>query len=416
MPTRRETPPTVLVLGSRHTSIAITRLLARAGHRVVVERLRHDPSFADRSRLAAEVWEHGSPRRDEAWLDLLTRFLAGRPDVSLVYPVLDDELVLFGRHFDRLPRGVRFVMPSPEVIATCETKIELMQLASKIGVSQTPYALVTEPAELFAEAKRIGFPCVVKPPDALAPLFFKKALIFASEPELRARFAAWPEEHGSLIVQEFARGRRFDVYALAREGQLLAALQTRVLRTDRADGTGVTVEAVTVPLSDALREQCALVLDALKLTGPAYFQLHYDEERGFSHLLEINPRLGVNFNITTVAGWNLPASAVKLALGEPLPASQTGFTYPLGRRYAWSWGDLSGLRRELRFRQIGLRRAARWLVDLAVTFVRADIHVTWSWSDPLPTLAIYASHFLRATAGALRRVVPSSTTPGEPPA
>ena len=88
-----------------------TRLLARAGHRVVVERRRHDPSGAERSRFAAEVWEHASPARDEAWLDLLERFLAGRPDISLVFPVLDDELMLFTRHFDRLPRGVRFVMP-----------------------------------------------------------------------------------------------------------------------------------------------------------------------------------------------------------------------------------------------------------------------------------------------------------------
>jgi biotin carboxylase len=204
-------------------------------------------------------------------------------------------------------------------------------------------------------------------------------------------------------VQEFARGQRYDVYALVREGQLLAGLQTRVLRTDRADGTGVTVEAVTVALSEVLREQCALVSGALKLTGPAYFQFHYDEERGSSHLLEVNPRLGVNFVITAHCGWNFPASAVKLARGEPLSDSETGFSYPLGRRYAWSWGDLSGLRRELRFRQIGLRRGARWLADLVVTFVRADVHVTWSWADPLPTLALYGSHFAKGASRALGR-------------
>jgi len=36
------------------------------------------------------------------------------------------------------------------------------------------------------------------------------------------------------------------------------------------------------------------------------------------------------------------------------------------------------------------RDALRWAWGMLRAFVRADVHMTWSWSDPLPTLALFA--------------------------
>lgn len=402
----QEGPRTILLLGGYHTAIPAARLLGRAGYTVVVGREENNPTFAELSRYASAAWEHPKVRGNwDEFIDVLIGFLCTRPDISLIFPIGDLQLLPLARHHDTLPAHVRVVMPAPEIVETCENKIRLMRLSSKVGVEQTPYALVSSREALFAEAEQIGYPCVVKAANSQSQLFGKKALICASGEELRASINRWPDERRQLIVQGFARGQRYDVYLAARAGRVLCSMQTKVLRTDRADGTGVTVEGVSVPLSDMLNAQCEKLVAALNLTGISYFQFHHDEERGRTHLLEINPRLGANFTITAACGLNLPVLAVKLALGEPI-AKSVETPYPSGKRYAWTFGDLAGLKYDLRSGEIGPGAALVWLLKALVTGLRSRTHVTWSWSDPLPTLATYVYPF----AWRLARLARSSST------
>lgn len=383
-------PHTILLLGGYHTAIPATRMLGRAGHTVIVGREDSNPTFAELSRYASGVWDHPRIRGNwDGFIDALNGFLSSRPDISLIFPIGDLQLLPLARHYDRLPNHVRIVMPTPEIVETCENKIRLMRLSSRIGVEQTAYALVSDHDALLAEAERIGYPCVVKAADSQSQLYGKKALISGRPAELRQAINGWPAECPELVVQGFARGQRYDIYLAARAGRILCCMQTRIRRTDRADGTGVTVEGVSVPLSNALYRECEKLVAALNLTGLSYFQFHYDEERGRSHLLEINPRLGANFTITAACGIDFPDLAVKLALGEPI-AQPLHQSYPLGKRYAWTFGDLAGLKYELRSGEIGLAMATLWLLKALATGLRARTHVTWSWRDPLPTLATYA--------------------------
>jgi hypothetical protein len=62
--------------------------------------------------------------------------------------------------------------------------------------------------------------------------------------------------------------------------------------------------------------------------------------------------------------------------------------YPAGRRLAWSFGDLQGLVLAARQREVGAAQIGRWLYRVVRSAIRADIHTTWSWRDPRPTLAI----------------------------
>jgi predicted ATP-grasp superfamily ATP-dependent carboligase len=380
----------ILLLGGYYTAIPATRMLGRAGHTVIVGREENNPTFAELSRYASAAWDH--PKVSGNWdefVDALVGFLHGRPDITVIFPIGDLQLLPLARHHDKLPNHVRVVMPTPEIVVTCENKIRLMRLSSDIGVEQTPYALVSGRDALFAEADRIGYPCVVKAADSQSQLFGKKALICRSAAELRAAIREWPEECPELIVQGFAHGQRHNIHLAARAGRILCSVQIKILRTDRADGTGIGVEGVTVALSDVLNRQCEKLVAALNLTGIGLIQFHYDEARARSHLLEINPRLGANFTVTATCGFDLPNLAVKLALDEPIAEPVKG-SYRSGKRSAWTFGDLAGLKYALSTGEIGPGGALIWLLKALVTGLRAGTHVTWSWSDPLPTLATYA--------------------------
>jgi predicted ATP-grasp superfamily ATP-dependent carboligase len=404
-------PGSILVVGTYPTStVAATRILGRSGHRVVVGRSDPVRNHAFLSRYCAEVWRH--PPLEAAgddFIDALIGFLTERTDIYAVFPIGEAELVLLARHAGRLPAAVELVMPRAEIVEICQDKMELMAAAAKAGVSQTPFAEVKANEQLFTEAERIGYPCVVKPPNSRLKLFGRKALIVPDRSVLLGFFASWPAEHETLILQGFASGQRFDVYVVAREGRVLRSLQTKVLRTNRADGTGITVDAVTVAMSPRLNEESKRLISALDYTGVAYLQFHYDEGRDSVCLLEINPRLGQNFTITDRCGLDLPGLAVKLAHGEPLPELDQPFSYPLGKRYVWTFGDLTGLMHEFLGRELGVRRAGAWLLTSLVNAARADTHVTWSWRDPLPTLGMFAESLGGAVAKvrARRRPEPS---------
>lgn len=396
---------TVLVLGSLHNSaLMTTRLLGQAGHRVVLARDPTHPTTAFRSRHCAETWDCPPMRyEDRAFIDALVGFLATRSDIAAVFPVGDLDSVILARHCAALPEAVRVIMPDPKAVETCHDKIALMRLASQVGVPQTPYALAAGLDALVREAERVGYPCVVKPVDSELGLFDQKAVILPDARHLHTAFASWPAGHKGLIVQRFADGHRRDIYLLARGGRIARALQTRVIRTNRANGTGLVVEAVTVPLSDTLYGDCEKLMAALDYTGIAYVQFLYDPARDQSCLLEVNARLGVSYTITAHCGLDLPNLALRMAFDEPLPDLDTPFHYPIGRRYAWTYGDLTGLMRALSRREIGLPGAAAWLAKIPVSGLRADTHVTWSWHDPMPTLASYGAMLRRWSGHAAGR-------------
>jgi hypothetical protein len=102
--------------------------------------------------------------------------------------------------------------------------------------------------------------------------------------------------------------------------------------------------------------------------------------------LEINPRLGANFVISERAGLPLSRLALELARGGGPEVPRDAWRYERGLRFAWTFGALSGCRFQLREGQIGRRQALRLMGRAVIEALRADVHITWSWRDPLPSL------------------------------
>jgi predicted ATP-grasp superfamily ATP-dependent carboligase len=203
-----------------------------------------------------------------------------------------------------------------------------------------------------------------------------------------------------ILVQRYAAGGRYNVQLLAVEGRLVRRVQTLTLRTDRLDGTGYTVDAVTVTLPALVDEYCRRLMERLRYDGPGCAQFMIDRRTGRMSFLELNPRLGAAFAVAALCAVDFPRLAVQAAL-EPGAVDSFGPDYAPGKRIAWTYGDLDGIIRALDAGEIGVRGALRWLGQAAASFVTADIHTTWSWRDPAPTLVAY----LQLLAGVGRRVV-----------
>jgi hypothetical protein len=80
---------------------------------------------------------------------------------------------------------------------------------------------------------------------------------------------------------------------------------------------------------------------------------------------------------------------VDLAADLPVKPRSPAPTGRDGHTFAWTFGDLAGLWYAIDQGQITHADALIELGRITRTAVLADVHITWSWRDPAPTIATY---------------------------
>jgi len=381
-------PDNILILGNHRNALSVVRQLGKQ-HRVVLGGT-DGLGRAERSRFVAES---GSlpDARSEQFPDALESLLKQLPDAPVLFPIGDVELFALLRVPSVMDGRVRVAMPSPDVVATCLDKTANLDLASRLNIPQADYRHIRHLAELPGAVREVGCPCIIKSDHQLSLAFGKKAYRVDDPNEVATLVANESEPEHGLIVQARATGLRHNVYFAAERGRLAGAIEARVLRTTNFDGSGFTVESESVPLNDALLRPTEQLVEALGYHGIGNTQFLVDPQQGEISFLEISPRLGAAFAVTIPCGFDFVGAALALATGETLSAEFLPRDYAAGRRLAWSLGDLQGLALAARRREVGTKQIGAWFYCALRSAIRADIHTTWSWQDPMPTLAIASS-------------------------
>lgn len=383
----------VLLLGNYRPTLTVARTLAGDGFNVVLG-LDDDPAgSAQHSRHVHEIWDHPGLHVDEglAFGTALRAVLASRPDIGILYPVTEAMVRWMAENEARLPANVLVASPPAAVVLPCLDKLRMAECATLEDVPCQPFAAVSSVDELRISADRLGYPLVIRPLDHLLRIGVKKAVIVTGPAHLAETLPAWPEGHHALLLQTFARGERRDLYFAADGGHIFRFLEARIVRTDSYDGTGLSVEGEIVEPSRLLTEYTARMARRLGYSGIGCAQFLVDRATGHVSFLEINPRIAGSHRCTEEMGMDLTRLSIALAAKTAAGQKAAAFAYPAGARYAWTYGDLGGLKGALASREIGAFRAIAWLARAAKTFLRADFHLSWDRADPWPTLLLFAS-------------------------
>jgi biotin carboxylase len=384
----------VLVLDTYRPAVTVVRALARRGRRAVVgrepdRRHRAESAGAEFSRHTTAVWDHPSIKNEpDAFLDALVHKLARHPEPVHVLPLNEATLVLLARERSRLPANTSLAVPATETVVTCLDKQRCLDAAQAAGLSVPPWEVVGGYQELLAAAGRAAAPVVVKP---LWPRWrlpdYRKAILCRDGSDLARQVPVWPTGHDRLLVQRWVPGLRHDLLFAARDGELLDVVEKLTVRTQRRDGTGLAVAGHTRPVSIGLREQLAALVAHLRYTGVGFGQFLVQPGARDGAFLELNPRLSGSHVIADHAGLDLANLAVDLAADVPVEAHLSAPTGRDGHTYAWTFGDLTGLWYAIGHGEITRAGALAELGRIARAAVLADVHVTWSWRDPVPTMA-----------------------------
>ena len=394
----------VLILGNFRQTLTVIRSLARAGYYVIAGKSAKK-SFTDLSRYTTEVWKHPNIKdTPEDFLDSLNSFLTSREDVRFVFPIGDTQLSFFTRYFEKVPSSVAIVMAAPSVVSICQDKGETHKINTELEVPQPESQQVYNYPELIQGVKKLGCPCVIKPNNSLAPFFNEKAIIIQTEEDIEKRIPHWPEQHQSLVMQQYIQGPQHNGQFAAINGELYSYFEYKLLRRDRIDGTGYLVDGISVSPTPKIREYCKNLVKRLNYSGVGCAQFLIKEENDSINFLELNPRLGAACALAFNCGCDFPKMAIECAahLQGLLPAiPRSSSSYPTGKRAVWFMGDIEGLFRSWREGKLNIKTTMQWLTGMVKSLIHADFHLTWQWKDPLPTGYI----FIRFAINSVKEVV-----------
>jgi predicted ATP-grasp superfamily ATP-dependent carboligase len=381
--------PRILLLGNYRPALAVARILRPAGYCVVMGK-RGGEGFSEYSRFVEEAWDHPPVETDPAAFGIsLQKFLAGRPDIQLVLPITEAFVMFFAETMTALPDGVTLVSPKADLVKTCADKAAMLHTAVEADVPVLPYAILEAGSDMTAAGRMVGLPMVARPLSPGDKFDHKKAVIIENWADYKRFVSMWCDVDHPVLIQRRAFGPRHNFFFTARHGGILSTLETHIRRTDYLDGTGVAVEGVTAPTSAALLGDVSRLTQALNYTGIGLAQFIVDPVSGERCFLELNPRIAGSQAITEQMGLEMARTAIDLAKGLVPDPPKRARLIRAGFRYAWSYGDLRGLRASIARDEVSGAGAARWFMRTLWTAIWSEHHMTWSWHDPLPSLMLF---------------------------
>lgn len=399
----------ILLLGNYRPTITLARELKPLGYRIIVTRGGGE-GLSEHSRFVDECWDHPPIEDEQAFVDALQAYLLDRQDIRIILPVWEPCALHLARNRERLPADRIYAAPDPDTVIACLDKMRMLNLAKSSNIPIAEFAIVDDHARLVGEAGRIGYPLIVRPTASSLDLNGEKVLIASNEDELVAELPAWPKGHDELIVQDYVTGPRHNLYFAAQRGRPIRFLAAEILRTHKANGTGLAVEGATIALEPDIREYGESLLKALDYDGVGCVQFIVDRISGKVTFLEINPRIAGNHAIAESCGLELGRLSIDLARHQE--REETLFIGDSGVRYAWTYGELRGIAESLSGGQLGIGAAFSAIALMIRTGFGADTHMTWRWDDPMPTLAL----FLRQIPGVNMLLMRSGAAPRTAPA
>lgn len=238
-----------------------------------------------------------SPRFVDALLDVCRKHA-----IDVLVPTVDSELVPVAEARAAFEAAdVALVNPSADTLRMCLDKWALHQRCD--GVVRLPASAITN-GEFDSAA--VALPVIVKPRWGSG----SRGIRLISDLEELERV---PRD-GMQLVQEFLPGPEHSLDVLARrDGRVLAVVPRERLKVD----SGIAVTA-RVTRDAALESFGRKVAERIGLVGVANVQVK-QTAAGEPALLEVNPRFPGSMPLTIAAGVNMPALAVREALGEPMP-------------------------------------------------------------------------------------------------
>lgn len=379
-----------IVLSGQATALGVVRALGGMGVPVVVVHY-DEQDFAQRSRFVTCDFHVPHPERCETeFIDALLDIGRQFPDAVLI-PASDESLAAVARHKAILAPYFRIACTDWEVTRRFIDKQYTYALAESCGVP-APRTLVPHTLkEVLAGARKIGFPCLVKPCQShlFVAHFGKKMIRAESLLQLEQAFNLATEAGLEVMLQEIIPGDDREVVnynSYVWEGKVLAEF-TAVHIRNAPPWFGSPRVVVSRKIPDVI-EPGRRILKELGFSGYACTEFKRDPRSGVYKLMEVNGRHNLSTLLAVRCGINFPWLHYQ-HLSEGIVPEASGYKEEI------YWIDLV---RDLGYSGRYLTREHQSLGDYLRPYLSPHIFAIFDRTDPGPFLKRLAALASKAKA------------------
>jgi predicted ATP-grasp superfamily ATP-dependent carboligase len=328
--------------GDNRATLAIVRSLGQKGHHVVVGE-RRTPSLAQASCHCAGRVVYPDPFTNEiGFTNQLLQEIADR-QIDVLLPVADVTTALVAHRREDFERVCRLPLADEIAIGRAADKVDVVKLASTLGVPVPHSVFVEHAGEAVALAPSFSYPVVIKPRRSRVRTdagWRSCSVTYASNAEeLVRRVHGWPAEAYPLILQERIHGGGVGVFLCMDRGEPVAVFSHRRLREKPPSG-GVSVLCESVEARPDTTAHAIRLLRELGWQGIAMVEFKMDERDGIPKLMEINGRFWGSLQLAIDAGVDFPSILLDTCVSG---SRGTAPAYRVGVRSRWLWGDFDAL-------------------------------------------------------------------------
>lgn len=366
---------TVLVLdGLQRKSLAVTRYLGMAGHRVLTAEVTW-AAISRFSRYAARSFVYPPPGANPAGFLAWLHGLLAREHIDAILSTDDDTTEVLSHHQAELAPRVALLVPPLASFLAMRDKAESSRWFEQTGVPHPRTFAITDLRQVRTVAAALGTPLVIKARISAG----SRGIRYVDHPDdVEAAYVAVHREYPWPLLQQYITpGPKYSVCLLYdRKGRPVLRHVQRELRQYPVSGGPSTLhQCVQRPDLTALLEPLFAVLP---WAGPLEADVMEDGRLGQPYVLEVNPRYWNSLDLAHRVGVNFAAAHLALALGEPLPPVPE--QPPAWRGRSLLPSDILAYLSDPNRRQMD------------PPFFQRDPHTfddMLSWSDPGPTLGFF---------------------------
>ena len=367
-------------------SIAGCESLSRAGYRVGAAGVG-SLAPARCSRFANRGFTTPDPRDDRRGFATRVAQILREEDFATFVVGSDASLVAISENRELLPEAIAAQMPPPEVVARCINKMDLVDVAARVGIAAPESIVCASREETVAAATKLGFPLLLKPRSTVFSIgsrIHQRQTFFAAD---RAALDARLDEFGlPCLLQRRKHGPVVSIGGVKTSDGLLATATSRYIRTWLPEAGSVSY-SLTISPPPGLLAAVEQLVEALGWQG--IFELEaIDLGDGRFAAIDFNPRLYGSLALAVAAGASLPA----IWCDWLLKGQAERHTARLGVHYRWEDADLRHIWRALRH--------ARLRAAISVARPRLHtVHPYFRGGDPRPVAARWAQMLRNGLSG-----------------
>jgi D-aspartate ligase len=377
----RSGPAAVIVGLDNMQGLQAARLLAR--QQVPVIALAKDAKhFCCRTRVCDQIIV--ADTSGEGLIPALLKLAESLERRAVLFPCHDASVRALSRHRQQLAPWFQIMLPAHDVVEMLTDKCHLYTFAQQENLPIPTTFFLTSPAEAQEAARRLRYPCVLKPglmtPNWLSHTHFK-AFKLKSTQELLRTFDLCREWASPIIAQDWIAGPESNLYScncyFDRRNRPLATFIARKLRQwpPQVGQSSLGEEC----RNDTVLRETLHFYGKVGYTGLGYLEMKQDERDGRHYIVEPN--------IGRPTGRSAIAEAGGVALLYTMYCDAAGLPLPDNRQQTYGKVKWLDLRRDfqsaLHYWRKGELSAAAWWGS----WRGPKAHAIFSWSDPAPFLS-----------------------------